>query len=106
MNSSSFARAHEAWLQPPEYRPTPDDIEQDLKRVRDEVEQITVNFADEHCGEVEDSSDVEAITIAAKEMISALDEKTAEMIELEESLFSFPDPDAEHDDPQFWGDGE
>ena len=104
MISSSFARAEAAWLEPPEYRPTPDDLDQDLQRVRGEVEKLTLNFSEEYCGEVEESSDVEAIVTAAKTMIEVLDEKAAEMIELEESLSSLPDPDAGYDEPDFWGD--
>lgn len=105
MISSSFARAEAVWLQPPEYRPTPDDIDQDLQQVRKDIEKLTCDFAEEYCGEVEESSDVEVIITAAKTMISLLNEKAAEMTELEESLSCFPDPDAEYDNRDF-GDGE
>ena len=103
MISSSFARAEAAWLQPPEYRPTPDDIDQDLQQVKKDVEKLTCDFAEEYCGEVEESSDIDAIITAAKTMISVLDEKAAEMAELEESASCFPDPDEEYDNRDFGG---
>ena len=101
MISSSFARAEAIWLEPPEYRPTPDDLDCDLIRVRGEVEKITLTFAEEYCGAVEESSDVDTIITAAKTMISVLDEKACEMEELEQLLSCFPDPDAEYDSRDF-----
>ncbi|MFH0967962.1 MAG: hypothetical protein V1862_09805 [Methanobacteriota archaeon] len=101
MNSASFARAEAAWLEPPEYHPTPDDLDEDYQRVKKEVETITLSFAEEFCGEVEDSGCVEVIIDAARAMITTLEEKTAELEEIEESLSCLPDPDAEYDDPEF-----
>lgn len=93
---SGFHRAAAQWLEPPEYRPSPDDISEDITRVCTEANNILQTFSDEYCGGIEESYHIEATIKEAKILIDKLKPLAEELQEYEE-MESGPDPDAFYD---------
>lgn len=94
---SGFSRAEASWLEPPEYRPTPDDAAEDLDRLKKRFADLTEKVAEEFFGEIDDSGDIPRTIERLKVLISQLETLQEEMEEAEHMLRYAPDPDYEWD---------
>ena len=100
---SGFYRAESQWLEPPEYRPHPDDAAEDITRLCKEFSKKVNEFAEEYFTDVEDSGQVEETITNLRDLITDLEGIQEEMEDAEQVIGCQPDPDAGHDDPDIGG---
>jgi len=99
---SGFYRAEAAWLNPPEYKPHPEDLAEDIERVCNQVDSLIRDFSEEYISdgenfyETEESSHVGQFIEGARELVKKLTPLMQELEEYEEEPCG-PDPDAAYD---------
>lgn len=76
---AQVARAHARWLEPRDPRYTRDDIDAKCK----EINNLLTEFADQWCGDVEESGEIDDTIIAAEDLIKNLRSLSEELAEIE-----------------------
>lgn len=94
---AGFYQAEAAWLSPRDYRPSPDDAEEDITRIKKDFRKRVDDFAAEWFSDIEESGHLEDTITNMRDLIADLEQMQEEMEEAEEILRCQPDPDEEWD---------